>query len=127
MASLPAPVFGAHETYYIAQWHRAPWRRAFTRGRYPASLMQSSVISSAVMNSRMHRVLLDIDVPAYQIASSTPGHSHMYFEPLVTWRQYKRVLRALYRAGIIERAFYQAACGAHAGMLRLPWVRKETA
>jgi hypothetical protein len=59
------------------------------------------------------------------VPSSTPGHTHLYVAKQVSWGQYKKVLKAMAKAGLIEDAFYEASVGARAAMLRLPWVKKE--
>jgi hypothetical protein len=123
---LPEP-FRSHLAYKIIKWHRAPWRHTFRLGRSIASLNEADVISSFDPASGLHRVMMDVDVRSWSVPSTTPGHVHLYFEPTVTWRQYRRILRAMSQAGLVERAYYQAACGARAGMLRLPWIKKTAA
>lgn len=125
-SSLPEP-FQTHRAYRITTWYRAPWRQAFRRGRTITILDDADVLSSYDPTTWRHRVMLDIDVESWRIPSTTPGHAHLYFGPTVTWRQYKRVIRAMCLAGLVEEKFYRAACGAHMGMLRLPWVKKTAA
>jgi hypothetical protein len=72
-------------------------------------------------------VLIDADYDTWDIPSSTEGHSHLYLNvPGLTKRRYKRLMRALGRAGVVEKGFARSACrNEHGAALRLPWVRKE--
>ncbi len=75
----------------------------------------------------MHAVLLDIDVPAALIPSSTPGHSHLYVDVCVPQDTYFRMLDAIADAGVIQRGFVNASKSRGGTSLRLPWVRKSDA
>jgi hypothetical protein len=66
-----------------------------------------------------------MDFPSWVLPSSTPGHFHLYIDNLITWRQYRRVLRAFYRAGMLEKKYVVASRGARATMVRVPWLRKS--
>ena len=74
---------------------------------------------------QMHRPMLDLDFPATLIPSTTEGHFHLYLDKPMTWRKYKRLLRALGEAGIIEHGYMQASLERGYSSLRLPWVKKE--
>jgi len=72
-----------------------------------------------------HTVALDVDWPVRAIPSSTPGHYHLWIDcPPMPWWRYRRLLRALKQAGVIEPGYYSAAVARRATHLRLPWVRK---
>lgn len=72
-----------------------------------------------------HKVLLDIDVPAQLVPSSTPGHSHLYIDKELTERQWRVLIEALDYAGIIEPGYANASLQRGYTALRLPWVRKD--
>lgn len=72
-----------------------------------------------------HAVLLDLDVPATLVPSSTEGHSHLYIDVSTGWHNYKRLLDALADCGVIERGYAEASKRKGASYLRLPWVKKE--
>jgi len=91
--------------------------------RVPASIYNANIISSEI-GQGLHTPVLDIDIHAALVPSSTKGHYHLYLDSPLTWRKYKRLLRALKRAGIIEPGYYKASVSRHATDLRLPWVRK---
>ncbi len=90
------------------------------------SLSEANVISSKLANSNEHTVMLDLDLPATLIPSSTPGHSHLFIDRVMTWPQYCRILRALSAAGVIEQGFAVASIRRGYTSLRLPWVKKES-
>lgn len=72
-----------------------------------------------------HKLAIDLDVPAVLIPSSTPGHSHLYIDKEMSWRQYNRVLRALNEAGILEPGYVKVSRDRKATFLRVPWERKS--
>lgn len=67
-----------------------------------------------------HAPALDIDVPAALIPSSTPGHHHLYFDTLMTWEDYHKLLRVMAEVGLIESGYVLAAEARKATMLRKP-------
>ena len=75
----------------------------------------------------LHTVMLDLDVPARLIPSSTGGHYHLYIDVPMPWGKYKRLLKTLAHVGIIEPGYYKAACSRKATFLRLPWIKKPKA
>lgn len=89
-----------------------------------ADVMSSEIGPGGIRNP-MHSVMLDIDLPAVLVPSSTEGHCHLYIDKLVHWKDYKRLLKALMLTGVIELGFYRAAKRRKATFLRLPHVKKE--
>lgn len=88
-----------------------------------ASKADAEVVSSEI-GGGAHCPVLDIDVPAFLIPSSTPGHSHLYVDYPMTWRQYKRLLRALARSGIVEEGYVKASIRRKHTAVRVPWRKK---
>jgi hypothetical protein len=86
---------------------------------------EANLISSQIAGSKDHSIMLDIDVEAHLVPSSTPGHSHLYIDVALSWRRYRRLLRALKRAGVIEPGYYKASRLRRHTALRLPGVVKE--
>jgi hypothetical protein len=74
-----------------------------------------------------HRVVLDLDMPAQLVESTTPGHFHLYIDKELTWAAYLALLFALQKAGIIERGYLRASRARGYTAVRLPWVRKNVA
>jgi len=71
-----------------------------------------------------HKVLIDIDLPVKLFDSSTPGHHHLYIDKEISWADYRLLLIALERCGIIQRGYLEAALKRGHTTLRLPWVKK---
>lgn len=94
-------------------------------------LAEAQAVSSEIRESAnplevgMHYVLLDLDVPAQLVPSSTPGHSHLYIEKPVHWYQLDEILTALANAGVIEPGYAEVSIKRRATFLRLPWVKKQ--
>jgi hypothetical protein len=71
-----------------------------------------------------HAVLLDLDVPAYLVRSSTPGHSHLYVTVSAAWDDYVAFLKAAVKIGMLEQGYVNACIERGMTSLRLPWVKK---
>lgn len=71
-----------------------------------------------------HALLLDLDVPAWLLPSSTPGHSHLYVDVSIPTPKFYALLDALADAGVIQHGY--ATSSKHRGgtALRLPWIKK---
>lgn len=88
----------------------------------PRAMLVSSEADSEF--GELHYPALDIDFPAELVPSSTEGHFHLYLDCGMKWRTYKRLLKELARAGVIEKGYYGASVARGATMLRLPHVKK---
>jgi hypothetical protein len=86
---------------------------------------QADLISSQIEDSKMHTIMLDLDVPARLIPSSTEGHSHLYIDVKVCWPRYRKLLDALAEAGVLQEAYVEHSKRKGFTALRLPWVKKE--
>lgn len=75
--------------------------------------------------AKRHAVLLDLDVPAYLVPSTTPGHSHLYVDLNLTEEAYFDFLDACAKVGLIEEGYAGASKAKGGTYLRLPWVKKE--
>lgn len=88
----------------------------------------AQVISSEIVDTFGHHlVVLDLDIPAKLVPSSTPGHSHLFIEKPLTWFQYVNLLRALEEAGIVEPGYVAVSIERGSTRVRLPWVKKGDA
>lgn len=85
---------------------------------------EAVIVSSRITGTNNHTAMLDIDIPAALLPSSTYGHFHLYIDQPMTWRKYKRFLRGAMKAGIIEKGFYRASVRRKHSALRLPGVKK---
>lgn len=86
---------------------------------------KANVVTSMVENNvTKHKVILDIDLPAALLPSSTPGHSHLYIDHELSWRDYKKLMKVLAKVGIVEPGFVDASIHRGYSAVRLPWVKK---
>lgn len=85
---------------------------------------KATLVSSLLTNGK-HYPTLDIDMPAKLVPSSTPGHFHLYIDCEMSWWRYRRLLKALMKAGVIERGYYKANKSRKATFVRKPGVMKE--
>lgn len=72
-----------------------------------------------------HLPVFDLDYEAQLVPSKTQGHFHLYLNKPITWRQYKRVLRAMAAAGLIQKNYYRQSRRRGQAFVRIPNVRKR--
>jgi hypothetical protein len=114
-----------HDLYKVLKW-AGESSAGEDCDREAASLDEADIITSHVHGPRdLHTVMLDLDVPAHLVPSSTPGHSHLYIDAPMPWRTYKRLLVALADAGVIEHGYANVSVARRFTALRLPWIKKE--
>lgn len=101
---------GGYYSWEYDQRYKVP------RGSEKAKLVSSSIEAAP----DLHAPCLDLDYGATLVPSSTPGHFHLYLNKAIAWRDYKRVLRALSKAGLIEADWAAASIQQQATFLRLP-------
>lgn len=92
-------------------------------------LSEANVVSSIVprpsgMSERAHRPVLDLDIPAFLVPSSTPGHSHLYIDHEVPDEVFWRLCDALAEAGILQGGYVSASKSRGYTSVRLPWIKK---
>lgn len=74
-----------------------------------------------------HYPVLDLDIPAHLVPSSTPGHSHLYLDVEIDDEGYWTLCDALANAGILQPGYVSACKSRGYTSVRLPWIRKEAA
>jgi hypothetical protein len=91
------------------------------------ALEEANVMTSEVAGTEglLHKPVLDIDMPAKLIPSSTPGHFHLYIDHAMPWGRYAELLRALAAAGLIQEGFAESSIQRGYSVVRLPWIKKE--
>lgn len=94
-------------------------------GRRVTTEAEANCTSSLLSNGK-HAPILDLDVKHEYVPSSTPGHAHLYLDVELTWRQYRRLLKSLGRAGILEPGYVRSALRRGHNEARLPHVKKKT-
>lgn len=96
--------------------------------REPAASIADANISTSIREdgAESHALLIDLDVPAWLVPSSTPGHSHLYVDVKIPTPTYYALLDALADAGVIQRGYANSSKHRGGTALRLPWVKKPT-
>ena len=93
--------------------------------RTVSDVLDANLISSRCEDGR-HRPVIDLDTPHGYIASTTPGHGHLYIDVPMPWWRYAILLFGLYQAGVIERGFFWWAMRRRATFVRRPGIRKQS-
>ena len=75
--------------------------------------------------SPTHKLVIDIDLPAKLIPSSTEGHFHLYVDHEIEDRKYWKLIHALVDAGLVEQGYLGASEQRGFTAVRLPWVKKQ--
>lgn len=93
--------------------------------REPASVAEANIVTSLRDDQPgKHALLIDLDIPAWLVPSSTPGHSHLYVDVAIDEAAYFRLLDSLAECGVIQRGYAKSSQGRGGTALRLPWVKK---
>lgn len=72
----------------------------------------------------IHYPLLDLDLSAQLIPSSSPDHFHLYIDHPLAWTKYRTLLSTLGEIGLLGDGFVSASLLRGYSSLRLPWVKK---
>lgn len=75
-------------------------------------------------NVLMHNVVIDLDLPAKLVESSTPGHHHLYIDKPMSKTDYFKLLTVMVEVGLIEPGYLGASEKRGYTAVRLPWVKK---
>lgn len=88
-------------------------------------IRDANLITSEVADKPgRHKIILDLDVPAQLIPSSTEGHFHLLIDHELSWEQYQRLLWTLADLDLVEEGYVSASVERGYSAVRLPWVRK---
>lgn len=92
----------------------------------PAPLSESNVVCSdmAAPHDSSHRPILDLDMDAMLIPSSTPGHHHLYIDKPMSWEDYCKLLDVMAEVGILEPGYVSVAKKRKRTQVRTPWTKK---
>lgn len=111
--------------YKVTKWAISSNEMVSDGQQETTNIEDADVFSSRGMDPQMHRPVIDLDVPAYLIPSSTEGHSHLIIDHEMPWHQYVRLLEALVQAGLVEENYVEACKRRGQTMVRMPWVKKN--
>jgi hypothetical protein len=90
---------------------------------HPNDLDEANVVGSETKAGR-HKPAIDLDFDAKLIASSTPGHWHLYLDKEMDAEKYKAFITALYEFGIVAKGNVSQVERYRGTFLRFPWVKK---
>ena len=91
----------------------------------PPDSPEAQMASSLLDNGR-HSPAIDIDFAARLEPSTTPGHFHLYLDGIeMDDTVYADLLRALHKAGVIQKGFLKRWEASGMTLLRLPHVKKK--
>lgn len=91
----------------------------------PALLVDSNLVcSDRKDNPDLHIPVLDLDMPAMLLKSSTYGHYHLYIDKPMSWENYEKLLDVLGEVGILEPGYVAVSKKRKRTQLRTPWTKK---
>jgi hypothetical protein len=106
-------------------WHSSQLNdKTLTRDDRKQCSPDDANLVSSLTRSGTHMPAIDIDHPALLVPSSTPGHSHLFIDSQMSWRSYRKLLKALYKSGVIGRNAYWRSLDRGASFVRPPGVFK---
>lgn len=73
--------------------------------RVEASKQKANLISSMTKDGSGHKPVLDIDMEARLVPSSTKGHYHLFIDKKLSAKDYRMVLAVLVKVGIVQQGF----------------------
>lgn len=94
-----------------------------TGGMVAAPLSESNLVCSDMADG-LHRPILDVDMDAMLIPSSTPGHHHLYIDKPMSWEDYRKLLDVMAEVGILEPGYVSVAKKRKRTQVRTPWTKK---
>lgn len=106
------------------QWQDEYGASGWVRSTGDVTVEDAEVVTSWLVGTKLHGPVLDIDIPHELVPSTTPGHSHLYLDVKVSWRKYKRLLKALAAAGVVEPGYVKASLRRKHTAVRVPWLAK---
>ena len=88
-----------------------------------ADLAEANLISSEIVDG-VHIPLIDIDMDAALLPSSTPGHHHLYIDKNMPFEDLIKLLEVMVEVGIVQKGFLEGTKKRGFSSLRLPHVSK---
>lgn len=110
----------------VKDWHDSASGESGINETITQDITKGNVITSLVANNvTHHKLIIDLDLPAKLVPSSTPGHFHLYVDHEIEKDAYFGLLAALVRAGLVEPGYLGASESRGYTAVRLPWIKKE--
>jgi hypothetical protein len=131
---LPIPGLASRRADALNQSERAPrsldgddpvWDAGVSVDQHICGVDEANILTSEVTaKPGMHKLALDIDLPAKLMPTTTPGHWHLYIDHEMPWEVYVKVIDALAEAGVIEKGYARASKIRGYTSVRPPWLTK---
>ena len=102
-------------------------RTRITNMEHPSVPLTQANLVSSITDDGKQMPIIDMDFPHRIIASSTPGHSHLYIDiPMSNWKWFW-LMWGLYQAGVIEMGFFVWSIRRRGNFVRTAYTRKTSA
>lgn len=93
-------------------------------GEVHLATRESANLIGSLCGDGKHRLILDLDIPATLVPSSTEGHSHLYIDAAMSFDTMIAVIDALASAGVVDRKWAKVVRSRGMALVRPPWVKK---
>ncbi|AVP42732.1 hypothetical protein SEA_SCHOOLBUS_77 [Mycobacterium phage SchoolBus] len=90
----------------------------------PTALTDANVVCSKQRDSDLHIPILDLDMDAMLLRSSTYGHYHLYIDKPMSWENYCKLLDVMAEVGILEQGYVDVSKKRSMTQVRTPWTKK---
>jgi hypothetical protein len=80
---------------------------------------------SSITDDGKQMPILDLDFPHQAVPSSTPGHTHLYLNTVMSKWQWFWLMWGLWQAGVIELGFFVWSVRRGGNFVRLPGLEKS--
>lgn len=117
---LPCTVESVHDGYALRL--SVSWKAGQTLALADALEVAGLGVTGVAVSP--HRASVLMAARAFAIASTTPGHGHLYVDKLMDWATYQTLLNKLVDLGVLEPGYVGASEARGWTCVRLPWVRK---
>jgi hypothetical protein len=126
VSETPIPPIEGQLYCNVKNWHDSASGESGLNETITTDITKGNVITSMIADKvTHHKLLIDLDLPAKLVPSSTEGHFHLYVDHEIEKDAYFNLLNALVRAGLVEPGYVAASESRGYTALRLPWVKKE--
>lgn len=107
-------------TLELAAWLLPLWQWLLSWRLAAANL----IVSGGHVTRQGNRLHIELAADADLIGSSTGGNHHLYIDKAVPWGTYRRLLRAMQHAGVLQPGFVRASLRRGRTQVRAPWITK---
>lgn len=79
---------------------------------------------SSLTERGLHAPVVDLDVPAYLVPSSRPGHSHLYIDVEMSRKRWMILMLGFWLSGVVEFGYIAWSLRRGQNHVRVPWAKK---